>query len=98
MRETSQVAVSVVCAEPERAFNVDLILPDGATVADAIAQSGIREAWPDLEIRADRVGIFARKASLDTMLRDGDRVEIYRPLEVDPKEARRLRAKRSVRE
>lgn len=98
MRETSQVAVSVVCAEPERAFNVDLILPDGATVADAIAQSGIREAWPDLEIRADRIGIFARKASLDMMLRDGDRVEIYRPLKIDPKEARRLRAKRSVRE
>lgn len=98
MRETSQVAVSVVCAEPERVFNVDLILPDGATVADAIAQSGIREAWPDLEIRADRIGIFARKASLDMMLRDGDRVEIYRPLKIDPKEARRLRAKRSVRE
>lgn len=98
MRETSQVAVSVVCAEPERAFNVDLILPDGATVADAIAQSGIRDAWPDLEIRADRIGIFARKASLDMMLRDGDRVEIYRPLKIDPKEARRLRAKRSVRE
>lgn len=92
MRETSQVAVSVVCAEPERAFNVDLILLDGATVADAIAQSGIREAWPDFEIRADRVGIFARKASLDMMLRDGDRVEIYRPLKIDPKEARRRRA------
>jgi putative ubiquitin-RnfH superfamily antitoxin RatB of RatAB toxin-antitoxin module len=87
------MAVSVVCAEPERVFKVDLILPDGATVADAIAQSGIREAWPDLEIRADRVGIFARKASLDTMLRDGDRVEIYRPLKIDPKEARRKRAR-----
>jgi hypothetical protein len=92
------MAVSVVCAEPERAFNVDLILPDGATVADAIAQSGIREAWPDVEIRADRVGIFARKVSPDTMLRDGDRVEIYRPLKIDPKEARRLRAKHPVHE
>ena len=98
MRETSRIAVSVVCAEPKRVFNVDLILPDGATVADAIAQSGVRDAWPGVEIRADRVGIFARKVSLDTMLRDGDRVEIYRPLKIDPKDARRLRAKRSVRE
>lgn len=98
MGEASRIAVSLVCAEPERVFNVDLILPDGATVADAIAESGIRKAWPDVEIREDRVGIFARKASLDTMLRDGDRVEIYRPLKIDPKEARRLRAKRSVRE
>lgn len=98
MRETSRIAVSVICAEPERAFNVNLILPDGGTVADAIAQSGIREAWSGVEIRADRVGIFARKVSFDTMLRDGDRVEIYRPLKIDPKEARRLRAKRSVRE
>ena len=98
MREASRIAVSVVCAEPKRAFNVELTLPDGATVADAIAESGIRDAWPGVEIRADRVGIFARKVSLDTMLRDGDRVEIYRPLTIDPKEARRLRAKRSVRE
>jgi hypothetical protein len=98
MREASRIAVSVVCAEPERAFNVELTLPDGGTVADAIAESGIREALPDVEIRADRVGIFARKVSFDTMLRDGDRVEIYRPLKIDPKDARRLRAKHPVRE
>ena len=93
MREASRIAVSVICAEPGRAFSVDLILPDGATVADAIAESGIRDAWPDVEIRADRVGIFARKVSLDARLRDGDRVEIYRPLKIDPKEARRKRAR-----
>lgn len=93
MREASRIAVWVVYAEPKRAFNVELTLPDGVTVADAIAESGIRDAWPGVEIRADRVGIFARKVSLDTMLRDGDRVEIYRPLKIDPKEARRLRAK-----
>ena len=98
MREASRIVVSVVYAESERAFNVGLVLPEGATVADAIAGAGISEALPDVEIRAGRVGIFARKVSLDTMLRDGDRVEIYRPLTIDPKEARRLRAKRSVRE
>jgi putative ubiquitin-RnfH superfamily antitoxin RatB of RatAB toxin-antitoxin module len=85
--------VSVVCAEPERAFNASLVLPEGATVSDGIAASGIREALPSVEIRADRVGIFARKVALDAVLRDGDRVEIYRPLTIDPKEARRKRAR-----
>ena len=94
MPDASRIAVSVVHAGPGRAFSADLILPGGATVADAIAESGIHEALPDVEIRADRVGIFARKVSLDTVLHDGDRVEIYRPLKVDPKVARRLRAKR----
>jgi len=93
MREVSRIAVSVVCAGPERLFNADLVLPDGATVADAIAKSGIRDAWPGVEISADRIGIFARKVSLDATLRDGDRVEIYRPLNIDPKEARRKRAR-----
>lgn len=93
MREASRIAVSVVCAGSERVFNVDLVMHEGASVADAIAASGIRDAWPGVQIRADRVGIFSRKVPLDTMLRDGDRVEIYRPLVIDPKEARRKRAR-----
>jgi putative ubiquitin-RnfH superfamily antitoxin RatB of RatAB toxin-antitoxin module len=93
MREVSRIAVSVVCAGPERVFNVDLVLPEGATAADAIAASGIRDAWPGVLIHADRVGIFARKVPLDTLLRDGDRVEIYRTLVIDPKEARRTRSR-----
>lgn len=94
MPETSRIAVSVVCAEPGRVFTADLSLTKGATVADAIEQSGIRTSRPDLEIHDDRLGIFSRKASPATELRDGDRVEIYRPLRIDPKEARRKRALR----
>lgn len=93
MHDGSRITVSVIHAEPQRAFAVDLSLPHGATVADAIERSGIRHARPDIEIREDRVGIFSRKASLGTILHDGDRVEIYRPLKIDPKEARRLRAR-----
>ena len=85
--------VSVIHAEAEQAFSVELSLPHGATVADAIERSGIRHARPEIEIREDRIGIFSRKASLGTVLRDGDRVEIYRPLKIDPKEARRKRAR-----
>ena len=88
-----RLAISVIYAEAGRAFEVALRLPAGATVADAIAKSGVREVRPDIEIRADRLGIFSHRATFETRLRDGDRVEIYRPLKVDPKEARRLRAK-----
>jgi uncharacterized protein len=93
MPDSSRIAVSVIYAEPEHAFDVELSLPKGATVADAIARSGIREARHDVDIREDRLGIFARKVTFDTSLRDGDRVEIYRPLRIDPKEARRQRAR-----
>ena len=89
--------MSVVHVEPERVFTVELSLPKGATVADAIECSGIRTAWPDIEIRDDRLGIFSRKVAPDTGLRDGDRVEIYRPLLIDPKEARRKRAQEVIR-
>ncbi|MBN8737284.1 MAG: RnfH family protein [Xanthomonadales bacterium] len=95
MPEASGLSVSVVYAEPQRVFDVRVSLPNGATVADAIARSGIREQRPDIEIRDDRLGIFARKALPATELRDGDRIEIYRPLRIDPKEARRLRARKT---
>lgn len=87
------IRVSVACASPDRVFLRDVQLPPGACVDDAIAASGLREAWPDVQISANRLGIFARKASSDTALADGDRVEVYRPLKIDPKEARRMRAK-----
>jgi putative ubiquitin-RnfH superfamily antitoxin RatB of RatAB toxin-antitoxin module len=77
--------IEVVLARPERAEVVELDLPPGATVRDALAASGIR---------GNQVGIFGRRVTIDTLLADGDRVEIYRPLAVDPKEARRRRARR----
>ena len=92
MGDKPHITVSVVWAGPERVFDAGLVLPHGSTVADAIERSGIRDARPDVEVRADCLGIFARKVSPDTVLRDGDRVEIYRLLAVDPKEARRKRA------
>jgi len=93
MPDPARIAVSVIYAESESVFTIELSLRQGATVADAIERSGIRAARPDIEIRDDRLGIFSRKASPDTTLRDGDRVEIYRPLLIDPKEARRTRVR-----
>jgi putative ubiquitin-RnfH superfamily antitoxin RatB of RatAB toxin-antitoxin module len=82
--------VEVVCARPEGAQVVSLQLPAGATLRDAIRASGFR-------FDNQPVGVFGKRAALDTPLKPGDRVEIYRPLAVDPKEARRRRALKKKR-
>ena len=87
-----RIQVEVACVAPGRVFLRELELPEGANVGDAIEASGLRSAWPRLPVDDAHVGIFSRKVRLDTILRDGDRVEIYRPLKIDPKEARRKRA------
>jgi putative ubiquitin-RnfH superfamily antitoxin RatB of RatAB toxin-antitoxin module len=79
--------VEVVYARPEGAQVVSVELPAGATLREAIAASGF-----NIENRA--VGIFGKRAALDRPLAEGDRVEIYRPLLLDPKEARRRRARK----
>ncbi|MGH8214454.1 MAG: RnfH family protein [Rhodanobacteraceae bacterium] len=94
MREAPCLNVSVLYAEADMVFEAELRLPAGATVGEAIEASGVRETRPDIEINVDRIGIFSRKTAFDARLRDGDRVEIYRPLKIDPKEARRRRAEK----
>ena len=73
-----------------------LAMPAGSTVADAIRASGWLEEH-SLALDGLRVGVWGRVQPLDHVLRDGDRVELYRPLTVDPKEARRLRYKKHKR-
>ena len=88
------INVEVAYAMPEkqiiRAVNVDV----GTTIGAAIVQSGIMMDFPDLDIELEnaKVGIFGKAAAMTTVLNDGDRVEIYRPLIADPKEVRRKRA------
>lgn len=77
---------------------VPLQVPPGTTVEEAVRRSGILEHFPGLEPGPKRVGIFGRHASPDTVLGDGDRVEIYRPIKADPKEVRRRRASRQRRQ
>ena len=86
------IHVEVVYATLEQQEMVSLELPAGSTLADAIDQSGLAEKFDGLEVEPSRVGIFGQKAKLDQVLREGDRVEIYRPLLADPKEVRRQRA------
>ena len=89
----SRIDVEVAYATPEKQRIVALAVEDGCTVKEAIERSSIREEFPGLEVNPGAVGIFSRKVSLDHRLRNGDRVEIYRPLIADPKESRRARAK-----
>lgn len=96
MADPGSIRVEVAVAWPELQVLIPMELPSGATVGEAIKRSGLRERFPELEIRDDRVGVFAEKRALTDSLRDGDRVEIYRPLKIDPRTARRLKASRSA--
>lgn len=89
--EAAPLRVSVVCLTPERAFRRTLALPAPATVGEAIEASDVRRQVPGLAGRALEVGVFGQRRTLADALQDGDRVEIYRPLTIDPKEARRVR-------
>lgn len=73
-------------------YSESLALRPGQSVRDAIAQSGLLEQHPEIDLTVNRVGIFGRLCSLDTIPRHGDQIEIYRPLVADPKKARRKRA------
>jgi putative ubiquitin-RnfH superfamily antitoxin RatB of RatAB toxin-antitoxin module len=86
------VAVTVVYSPaPRQVVEKCLSLPPGTTVGDALLASGFQEQFPALAVTPVVAGIWGRKAALTQVLRPRDRVEIYRPLTVDPKVARRER-------
>ena len=84
--------VEVAYAMPYKQSLISIEIKNGSTLKEAIEASGILETFEQIDLTNDRVGIFAKFASLDTILRDKDRVEIYRPLVADPKKARKDRA------
>lgn len=86
--------VLVAYATPTEQVELTVEVSSHVTVAWAIRQSGVLERFPELKLESLQVGIFSRRVTLDTVLQAGDRVEIYRPLLLDPKEARRRRLKR----
>ena len=84
--------VEVIYALPTQQPLLQVRLAEGATVEDAIRASGVLEAFPEIDLSINKVGIFSKLVKLDEKVRDRDRVEIYRPLIADPKEVRRKRA------
>ena len=92
VRVERQVEVQVCYALPDTAFLHTLSLPAGSTLQQALEQSGVLQRHPEIDLAVNLVGIHGKKKTLDTVLRTQDRVEVYRPLQADPKEARRRRA------
>ena len=84
--------VSLALALPDRQEVIELELPEGATIADAVAASGVAQRHPDIDVPRLQTGIWSRPRPADTPLRQGDRVELYRPLKADAKAQRRARA------
>lgn len=92
MTGAEKIKVEVVYARPEEQALLSLEMEAGATLHEAVERSGILQHFPEIEPDKAKMGIFGKLQKADTVLRDGDRVEIYRPLIADPKEVRRNRA------
>ena len=86
---STPISVEVVFALADAQALVAVTLLDGAVVGDAIEQSGIAARFPEIDLGDLPVGVWGHVVDRDTRLNDGDRVEIYRQLDIDPREARR---------
>lgn len=93
MAERGWIGIEVVYALPGGQIVVNLEVPVGTTVRQALDLSAIAEKLPDVDLGAAPLGIFGERVSGEKVLLEHDRVEIYRPLMVDPKQARRARAR-----
>lgn len=91
--ESKEIAVEVAYARPDEQKIFEVVLPSGATIEDAVRQSGVLEHFNEIDFDALDVGIFGKAKKRSDTLRNGDRVEIYRPLIADPKEVRRRLAR-----
>lgn len=94
MADAVDLHVEVACALPERQRIISLEVPAGTSARQAVILSGIQRDFPELSVASSALGVFGKVVEDDHTLRDGDRVEIYRPLARDPREARRLLAAR----
>jgi len=86
------ITVEVCYAQRNKPALVSVNLPLGATLVQALEASGLLSKHPEIDLKKNKFGIFAKLSKPDTVLRDKDRVEIYRPLIADPKEVRKQRA------
>lgn len=92
MSEAPLIHVEVAYALPQVQMLIPLNVPAGTTLEEAVKLSGVLEKFPDIDLAHSKVGIWNKASELTAVLREKDRVEIYRPLIADPKEVRRKRA------
>jgi putative ubiquitin-RnfH superfamily antitoxin RatB of RatAB toxin-antitoxin module len=93
-----QISLEVVYGTPEKQVLLEVVVEQGTTVQQAILASGIAKRFPDINLEVLKVGIWNRTCQLTDLPKKGDRIEIYRPLIADPKEARRRRAEKAKEE
>lgn len=89
--------ITIAYAAPELQVIEAFDVPAGTRIQDILKLAEVRERFPSAAGCAQTIGIFGRPAAPETLVRDGDRIELYRPLKADPKQARRLRSKRRQR-
>ncbi|HSM98391.1 MAG TPA: RnfH family protein [Gallionella sp.] len=89
---SDKINIEVVYALPDEQILFRQSVPAGTTVAEAVRASGVLDKHPEIDLAASKMGIFGKLTKADAVVRDKDRIEIYRPLIADPKEVRRKRA------
>ncbi|OOF68260.1 RnfH family protein [Rodentibacter caecimuris] len=92
-----QIKIEIAYALPEHYYLKSFKVDKGTMVQTAILQSGILQQFTEIDLRENKVGVFSRLVKLTEQLKDGDRIEIYRPLLADPKEIRRQRAEQQAK-
>jgi putative ubiquitin-RnfH superfamily antitoxin RatB of RatAB toxin-antitoxin module len=90
-----QISIEVAYAMPDKQALLEVVIEQGTSVEQAILASGIIKRFPQIDLSKDKVGIWNRTCKLSDFPKNGDRIEVYRPLIADPKEARRLRAEKA---
>lgn len=88
----SKIKIEVVYALPYEQVLLKLEVPEKTTLAEAVKQSGLLEKYPEIDLEKSKFGLYGKLSKADVVLREKDRVEIYRPLIADPKEVRKKRA------
>ena len=88
----NEILIEVAFALPQKQIIIPIKVKAGVTAQEAIKASGIIKKFPEIDLNINQIGIFGKLTQLDHVMRDRDRIEIYRPLIADPKEIRRQRA------
>ncbi len=94
--DSTMIEVEIAVALENHQLLLAVQVAQGTTVLEAIHQSGVMNHFPDIDLNRHKVGIFSRVVSLDRIVNAGERIEIFRPLSIDPKEARRAKARKKL--
>jgi len=93
-----RITVEVAYALPNRQALLTIAVAKDSTIEQVILSSGILQQFPEIDLKIQKVGVWSRPVKLDDTVKEGERVEIYRPLIADPKDLRRRRAEKAKEE